>query len=186
MIEPPQRVADLSGIRYGRLVVVGYAGKSGRNHKWTCICDCGATATRRADHLKEGRSASCGCLNIETQRQSFEKHGGAALDKSKRHPLYSIWCGMKKRCYSPNSSAYPFYGGRGISVCDAWRNDFAAFVRDMGPRPDGTTLDRVDTDGDYSPENCRWADWSTQMKNRRAFSRQSRALSEQDCFADAG
>lgn len=172
IIKPlPGNINSAIGMQFGRLSVIGYAGKFKRVHKWVADCDCGNRVIRRLDHMRSGRSKSCGCLNAEVQRNNFQKHGGAVMDKSKRHPLYSIWCGMKKRCYTPSCDSYPYYGGRGIKVCDKWKNNFSAFVADMGDRPQGTTLDRVDGDRDYSPENCRWADHSTQMKNRKPFKR---------------
>jgi len=167
----PANVNDLTGQKFGRLTVTGYSHKHGRNHKWRCRCKCGKETVKRADHLKSGRSRSCGCLNAEVQSKNFTKHGGAAFDKSRRHPLYSIWSGMKKRCYSESCAAYPYYGGRGIGVCPEWREDFAQFAEDMGERPVGTSLDRIDNDADYGPKNCRWATKSEQMKNRRPFKR---------------
>lgn len=94
---------NLTGMKFGRFIIVSYAGKRGRQPYWNCMCECGTSKTVHGGHLKEGRSRSCGCLNSETQRISFEKHGGASLIKAQRHPLYSTWCGMKKRCYNKNS-----------------------------------------------------------------------------------
>ena len=85
----------------------------------------------------------------------------------RNHPLYALYNNMRARCNNPNALGYQNYGGRGITVCDRWLNDFWAFVEDMGERPDGFTLDRIDNDGNYSPDNCRWAGWDTQVKSRR-------------------
>ncbi len=94
---------DLSGYRFGRWTVVSYGEKRGRKHYWRCACECGGEKLVHGEHLKEGRSRSCGCFNREVQRQSFEKHGGASAIKVDRHPLYSTWCGMKRRCYDENA-----------------------------------------------------------------------------------
>jgi hypothetical protein len=178
IIPLPKNINSIIGSRFSRLTVIGYGGKLGRAHKWVCLCDCGVTTLKRSDHMSSGRSRSCGCVNLESQKSNFEKHGGAVADKATRHHLYSTWCGMKKRCYSERCDAYPYYGGRGIGVCDEWRHDFSAFARDMGKKPDGMTLDRIDSDGDYSAGNCKWSTKSEQMKNRRPFRRLNAKQSE--------
>ena len=85
----------------------------------------------------------------------------------KKPPVYDVWQSMKDRCSNPRSKAFPDYGGRGIRVCERWQNSYADFASDMGPRPDGWSIDRVDNDGDYTPDNCRWADRRTQQRNQR-------------------
>lgn len=92
---------------------------------------------------------------------------GRPQDGSKKHPLYSTWDGMKARCCRSTATGFKDYGGRGIKVCDKWLQDFWSFVEDMGERPTGYTLDRIDNDGDYCPANCRWVDWHTQRRNTR-------------------
>lgn len=154
---------DLAGQRFGRLQVIRQAPKrrAGRV-TWQCMCDCGAQASVQTKHLRNGESRSCGCLRREVEKVAAVKHG------KHRTPEYTSWRAMRDRCLNPKSTSYPYYGGRGVTICAEWRESFTAFLRDMGPRPfSGATIDRIDPDGDYELSNCRWATRAQQTSNRR-------------------
>lgn len=159
---------DLAGQRFGRLTALLRVSTAGRSI-WLCECDCGESCEIRANDLRMGRTRSCGCLRreINADNPNLEgrlKHG---LAGSERHPLYDRWRGMWSRCRNRNHSAFSYYGGRGIRVCDRWR-DFTAFVADVGAPPSPAhTLDRTDNNGHYEPGNVRWATPTEQQANTR-------------------
>ncbi len=158
---------DETGKRYGQLTVIEQAPppehvKRKDTAYWRCRCDCGNTVIVVGVSLREGNTASCGCLQRATAVATMTTHG---MYKSTE---YQSWQGMKERCYNPANRSYPNYGGRGIAVCDRWRDSFVAFFEDMGPKPSPThSLDRIDGNGDYRPDNCRWATREQQQNNLR-------------------
>jgi hypothetical protein len=140
--------------------------KSKTKHYWTCKCECGAVRDVYAYSLLKGASTSCGCLLSEWTAAKNFRHG-AAHSGPKRSRTYNIWANMKARCQNPNNHKFPDYGARGITVCDRWQS-FVAFHADMGDAPKGWSIDRINNDQGYTPENCRWAANKTQANNTRA------------------
>lgn len=128
---------------------------------WRCACDCGAALVVKKAYLISGDTASCGCLRREKAAALKKSHG-----KAHSGSTYDIWVLMRQRCNNPNANGFRYYGGRGIAVCQRW-DSFEAFLHDMGERPPGLTLDRINPDGNYEPGNCRWATWETQNRNKR-------------------
>lgn len=154
------------GDKFGRLTVVKYCGKNKHQHNvWECVCECGNRKVVTTSALNSGAVKSCGCMWEENKKaiktRVVKKHGMVDTQE------YHAWNGMRQRCYNKNSPKYKNYGARGIKVCDRWLHSFENFYADMGKCPDGFSLDRIDVNGDYTPENCRWADDVTQCNNRQ-------------------
>ena len=169
---------DLSGNKYNRLLVIKRAPNKGRNTMFKCICDCGTIKDIGASNLKSGGTKSCGCLDKEVLIKRNTKHGAKKDGISER--LYRIWKGMKTRCYYKKGSDFKHYGGRGITICDEWKNDYSVF-RDWALAnryDDSLSIDRIDNDKGYSPKNCRWATQSQQVLNQRRHKRGTSVLSK--------
>lgn len=135
--------------------------KTDKGWKVPCRCTCGTVKDVAVHNLTAGISKSCGCLKSESTVQRCRTHG---LSDTGTH---KSWLAMRRRCYDINYVSYPNYGGRGIKVCDRWKDDFEAFYTDMGDRPDGCSLDRIDVNGNYTPENCKWSTRSEQQTNKQ-------------------
>lgn len=157
------------GRKIGMLTILERVELSGRkdgDHAYLCSCECGGTVVARWKSLQNGCRTSCGCL-YAAREEKHQQHRADGLSLRK-HPLGVTYNGMIKRCYEVQRMNYKHYGGRGITVCDTWRNAFSAFVRDMGPKPTQKhTLDRIDPNGNYEPGNCRWATKEEQHTNKR-------------------
>lgn len=149
---------DLTGQRFGKLVVVSRSESKNGKSLWECRCDCGRISLVVGNKLTSGTTKSCRCLRVESPM----KHGGS------RSPEYQVWCGIIQRCTNPNAPEYFRYGARGITICERWRESFENFLMDMGPRTSSRhTIERSDNDKGYSKDNCRWATQSEQNRNTR-------------------
>ena len=168
MANPSDRI--FVGQRLGRWFVLAEAERSADGHRrWLCRCGCGTERIVDGRSLRRGATRSCGCLLREVaaseMRAKMLVHGHAAT--ADRSPTYRSWRSMIGRCTRPTDVSFKYYGARGIEVCERWRASFVNFLADMGERPTGLTLDRVDVEGNYEPGNCRWATRSEQERNKR-------------------
>ena len=162
------KAIDLKGTLFGRLTVIKKGVPDKRYEKvktaWVCECSCGNTLNLTTERLRSGNTRSCGCLARERtilRNKHNTKHG---MSKSRE---YKTWAGMKDRCFNTNNPKYLNYGGRGITVCKEWMGSFEVFYKDMGARPKGLTIDRINNEGDYEASNCRWATYKEQNNNKR-------------------
>lgn len=165
---------DITGRRFGRLVALERFSNPPQRAKWLCLCDCGNQKWIAFSPLMRGASTSCGCYRSEWATTHKKTHGYS------KDPTYACWHHAKQRCTNPRNPSYQYYGARGITMCERWFHSFANFLADMGPRPHpNLTLDRIDNDKGYSPDNCRWATYADQLNNQRRYQPKKRQVPQE-------
>lgn len=178
---------EMPGKRFGRLVVIERHGSAKYGGTiWRCRCDCGTEKIATANSLRSGDTRSCGCLMRENGHKQGKAHTTHGMEGTR---TYEAWSGMIQRCTNPKCEFWDRYGGRGIKVCARWRNSFQAFYADMGKKPTGLTLERIDRDSNYEPGNCKWAGQKEQAFNRRStivITRDGRTMCLNDWCAELG
>lgn len=152
--KPHGNLKDISGMRFGKLTVIGRSRIQKNKIIWLCICDCGRETEALGINIVRGFTKSCGC-------------GRYKVNPKYKIPEYKAWEAAKYRCNNPNAQEYSNYGGRGIRMCDEWQQSFVAFFEHIGPRPKGMSLNRIDNDGHYEPGNVKWSSNQEQHQNRR-------------------
>ena len=158
---------DISGQKFGLLTAIRFIEMDRHNHSvWLFQCECGARVRKVAGHALNGHTRSCGCRTFKLRSDSLRKHGHTTY-RHGRSSTYGSWVAAKTRCTNSNAPQYEGYGSRGISMCKRWSDSFAAFLEDMGEKPDGYTIERIDVNGDYEPSNCKWIPAKDQAKNKR-------------------
>lgn len=153
---------DLFGKVFNRLTVIEDVGRGKQGHVlWRCECSCGNSVVTCSADLRQGNTQSCGCLMIDQVKEANTTHG------LRKHPLYNVWLKMKDRCFNPKANSYENYGGRGITVCDRWKDSLENFIEDVYPKyKEGLQLDRINNDGNYEPDNVRWVTNQQNSMNR--------------------